>query len=112
MTSRRVFVIWSHPIFHESLRLLLNHPGIEWVGATSDHRAAHEAILRHQPDTVLLEEGEDEEVPCEAVRIIGAGPTNVRVIRLSLSDNELSVYHRERRTIGAAEELLQIIQGD
>ncbi len=112
MTNRRVFVIWTHPLFHESIRLLLNHPGIEWVGATPDHRVAREEIIRLQPDTILIEEGESGGTPGEAMGILETGPSDVRVIRLSLADNALSVYHREQRVVGQAEDLLRLIQND
>jgi hypothetical protein len=35
MAVRRVFVIWANPIFRESVRLLLRHPDVEWVGELS-----------------------------------------------------------------------------
>ena len=36
MSTQRVFIIWSYPLFHESVRLFLEHPDIKLVGATSD----------------------------------------------------------------------------
>ncbi len=36
MTGRRMFVICSHPLFLKSLRVLLDHPEIEWVGLATD----------------------------------------------------------------------------
>ena len=109
MTARRVFVIWTHPLFHESISLLLKHPDVEWVGATSDHAAALEQITSLQPDTILIEE-EHGDVAAEALKILEASAAAVRIIRLSLADNELSVYHREQRTVGQAEDLLRLIQ--
>jgi DNA-binding NarL/FixJ family response regulator len=109
--TRQVFVIWTHPIFHESVRLLLNHPDVEWVGATSDYAAAKNEILSIQPDTILIEDVQDS-ASAEMMEILKAGPQNVRVIGLSLADNELSVYHRERRTVGQAGDLLRLILCD
>jgi hypothetical protein len=34
----------------------------------------------------------------------------MRVVRLSLADNELKIYHREQRTVGRAEDLLHLVQ--
>ncbi len=110
MATRRVFVIWSNPLFHESLRLLLNHPEVEWVGATSDHAAAHDQIVSLCPDTILIEEEEGGNAPAETLEILEASSADMRVIRLSLVDNELKVYHREQRTVGRAEDLLRLIQ--
>jgi DNA-binding NarL/FixJ family response regulator len=111
MTARRVFVVWTHPIFRESVRLLLRHPGIEWVGATSDYAAAKDEILSVRPDTVLVE-GIAGSMPTEVMEILEASLWNVRVIGLSLADNELSVYHREHRTVARGEELLRLVLSD
>ena len=112
MAARRVFVIWSNPLFHESLRLLLNHPEVEWVGATSDHATAHDQIVSLFPDTILIEEEEESNASAETLEILGTGSADVRVIRLSLTDNELRIYHREQRTVGQAEDLLKLIRGE
>jgi DNA-binding NarL/FixJ family response regulator len=113
MADRRVFVIWAHPLFHESVRLLLNHPEIEWVGATSDYKTALGDITNLQPDTILIEETEPaaiSRVPLRVMEILEACSWNSRVVELNLKDNELSIYHREKRTVGQAEDLLHLIQ--
>lgn len=111
MTIRRVYAIWTHPIFHESVRRLLSHPDIEWTGATSDYAAAKQALLDLRPDTVLVEKVEGE-VPAEIKDVLETIPWAVRIISLGLDDNKLSLYHRERRTIERPEDLLHLIQGD
>ena len=112
MRIRRVFIIWAHPLFHEAVRRILADTEIEWVGGTSDHAAAHDQIARLQPDTILIEEGEGGSASAEALEILEASSADVRIIRLSLADNELRVYQREQRTLGRAEELLRLIQSD
>ena len=112
MATHRVFVIWTHPLFHEAVRRLLSHPDIDWVGATSDHVAARDQIVNLCPDTILIEEGEGGGVPAEALEILEDSTSDVRVIRLSLADNELRVYHRAQRTVKHAEDLLHLIQID
>ena len=108
MVARRVFVIWTHPLFLEAVRLLLNCPEIEWLGETSDHHLAREQIAALRPDTVLVEE--DQNVLAEIVEILEADAGATKVIRLSLEANTLSVYHREDRTITHADDLLRLIQ--
>lgn len=110
MATRRVFVIWKHPLFREAVRLLLNCPEIEWVGDSSDHVAAREQITKFNPDTVLVEE--DTDVLAEIVEILEASTAATKVIRLSLAANELSIYHREERTIAQVGDLLQLIRDE
>jgi DNA-binding NarL/FixJ family response regulator len=111
MTIRRVFVIWTHPLFHESVRLLLERPQIEWVGATSDHEAAHHHIASLQPDTILIEELEGGQAGEEALKLLEGISSDIRIIRFSLENNELTIYHREQRTVGQAGDLLKLIEG-
>ena len=112
MATRRVFVLWTHALFYDSLRLLLNQPGIEVVGTTSDNLAARDQIAGLQPDTVLVEEDEGENGPEEILRMLEASPAGMRIIRLSRADNELKVYHREKRIVGKADDLLRLIQNE
>ena len=109
MTTRRVFVIWTHPLFHESVRLLLNRAQIEWAGATSDHEAAQRDIASLRPDTILIEELEGSRAGEETLKLLESISSDIRIIRLSLENNELTIYHRERRTVGQAGDLSKLI---
>jgi DNA-binding NarL/FixJ family response regulator len=111
MADRRMFVIWTHPLFHESVRLLLDHPGLEWVGETSNYEAAQDALQQLRPDTILIEEA-GTTTPNKIMEILEACPWDVRVLGLNLEDNHLKVYHREQRTVGQVEDLLNLIQDD
>jgi AmiR/NasT family two-component response regulator len=105
---RRVFVIWTNPLFLDFVRLLLRHPAVELVGATSDHAASQSEIDRLRPDAVIVEETDEEESPGEIVSILRSGPM---VFRLGLSTNELSAYQRRRWAVGRAEDLLRVLLG-
>ena len=107
MAMRRVFVIWTYPLFLAAVRRLLTGPDIEWVGDSSDHVAAREQMARLGPDIVLVEEGKD--VLAEIVQILEANTNATKVIRLSLAANALSVYHREERTIAQVDDLLRLV---
>jgi DNA-binding NarL/FixJ family response regulator len=111
-TARRVFVIWVHPIFHDSVRVLLQRPDVDWVGATNDHAAAPAQIAALRPDTVLIEEDEGGDASAEALSILASSVADVRVIRLSMADNELNIYHREHRTVAKADDLFRLIQSE
>ena len=90
------------------MRLLLDHPDIKLVGATSDYKTAHDEILGLQPDTIIVEEGE-QGIPSEMMKYLEAYPWNVRVTFLNLTDNQLNMYQHEQRTMGQADDLLHLI---
>ena len=112
MAGRSVFVVWQHPLFFEAVRLLLNESSVSLVGATSDPQQARTQIEDLSPNVVILEHSDDqalEEEDRETMAILHAGP---HVIRLSLADNELNVYRRERRTVGKIEDLVNLLKND
>ena len=109
--SHRLFVIWTNPLFRDSVRLLLSHPDLQWVGEASDWETAQPEILSLQPDTILIEEGEDN-VSIEATQILKASLWNVRVVSVSLDNNKLSLFCREQKTVGQAEDLLNLVLGE
>lgn len=110
MAVRRVFVIWTNPLFHDAARLLLKHPDIIILGATADFTTAHEDIMRLQPDTILFEKT-SVGVPVDVMGILEADTWDMRIIGLSLDNNEMSLYHHEHQTIVEAGDLLQLVLG-
>ncbi len=109
MDSRRVFVIWIHPLFFESLRLLLKSADVQWIGSSHSSEKKYEEIHRLKPDTILIEEEENGQIPNNMLELMEAGSSNIRVFRLSLTDNDLQIYHREKRTVVQADDLLNLI---
>ncbi len=111
MLSHRLFIVWSHPLFCELVRLLLEHPAILTVGSASEYGEALTKLETLKPDVIIVEETQDSAVtPIEPLEILRACPWAPRVIRLSLHDNELWVYHRERWTIGSREDFLHLVR--
>jgi hypothetical protein len=111
MATQRVYVIWTHPLFRESARLLLNHPDVEWLGATSSFATAQDEIPSLLPDTILVEETSGD-LSSEVLEILEHSPGNVRMISLSLTDNRLSIYNHEQREVGQSDDLLRSILRD
>lgn len=109
MATRRVFVVWTHPLFREALQRLLAGPQVEWLGATSDAQAGQRQIRELQPDTILVEHAPGADQAFEISTLLEAAAAGVRIIHLSLSENELNVYHREQRSVDRAADLLQLI---
>jgi DNA-binding NarL/FixJ family response regulator len=114
MAVRRVFIVWSHPIFHESVRALLSHhPKIEVVGSTSEHATAQSEFDKLKPDIILIEKPEEDvDVMTSTMQILENSSWGPRLAYLSLDDNDLRVYHREERTVAEAEDLINLILSD
>lgn len=107
MPARRVYVIWTHPLFHDSARLLLQHPEILWVGSSSDLAGAREDIRRLQPDTIVIEETGCV-LPMDAIKFLEEERRSLRIIGLSLESDQMSLYDIECLAVTTVDELLQI----
>ncbi len=109
MANHQVYVIWTNPLFHDSLRQLLDHSDIEWVGAASDFSSAVEEISHLHPDTILIEEMAGETTTSTFMKIVGKFQWDLRVIGVSLNDNQMSVFQHAQQTVGQPEDLIRLI---
>ncbi len=107
MARRRVFLIWTYPLFKEVVCLLLGQSEVELLGATSDHAEALDLIADLKPDVVIVEVAEGDQSNCEeTISILQVSP---RVIRLSLDNNEMKIYQRHDRMMTNVEDLFSLI---
>jgi hypothetical protein len=88
---------------------MLDHTEIDWVGAASDFTIAVEEISRLHPDTILIEELEGETTTSAFMEIVEKFQWNLRVVGISLNDNQLSVYQHAQQTVGQPEDLIRLI---
>ena len=110
MTVRSIFIIWKHPLFYDSVRLLLEHPAIKWVGETSDCETARHQIAVVHPEIILIEE-ESQSPSEETLSFLETTPWPVIIIGLSLVSNQLIVYRREQCFVEKDGDLLQVVLG-
>lgn len=108
MSTRSVYVIWRHPLFLESVRLLLEHPDIQFVGTNSDYSIAREELVSLQPNTIIIEEVLEDQ-SFQVIDILESCPWNVLVVLISIEDNQLNLYQREQRIVGQAGDLLKLV---
>jgi DNA-binding NarL/FixJ family response regulator len=109
MATRQVYVIWAQPLFHDTLRKLLNHTDIDWVGAASDFAIAVEEISSLKPNTILVEEREGETISSTFMKILEKVHRDLRVVGVSFNDNQLNIYQHEHQTVGQPEDLIRMI---
>jgi DNA-binding NarL/FixJ family response regulator len=110
MDFHRIFVIWDHPLFYESLRLLLQGVDIEWVGSAHSSEREYTRIHQLTPDIIFIEEKESGDIPFNVIDLMKTNSQHLRIFGLSLADNDLMIYHREKRTVLQADDLLNLIR--
>ncbi len=111
MSKRKVFVIWNHPLFFESVRLLLQDSSIEWVGSCHICNDTNIQVAGIYPDTILIEEIDGGVTPARVLELLEIRTPHLRIFRLNLNDNDLQIYHKEQRTVMQSDDLLQLIRG-
>lgn len=111
MAKHRVYILWTHPLFSETVGRLLGGADVDIVGGSSDPTVGMDEIGRMQPDVVIAEEGPSG-APTEAIEALRAGPSEMLILGLNLNDNGLQVYRREQRTVADPEDLLQILRSN
>jgi hypothetical protein len=109
--TQRVYILWSYPLFHQTVSLLLKRPAFLIVGAESDREQARREIEHLQPDIILLEETPDgAPIDADILEFLKSSAWEPRIARLSLQDNDLRIYQREYRVIETPEDLLALLQ--
>lgn len=107
----RVFILSQHPMFGRGLESLLHREaGLELVGQETDEEQAIEQIRALKPQVVIWDSNgtQDGTMPT-IIRILRENP-GIRVIGLSLHNNNLYVYQVTQQIASGLEELVKAIK--
>jgi TorA maturation chaperone TorD len=109
----RVLLVSQFPLFSEGLhKLLACEDQIEIVAEEEDATRAMERFKALQPDVVIVDsESPTGDLAALSLRILKEGK-QVRVIGLSLRENAVYVYRKERIIAHRVEDLMNAIESD
>ena len=91
-TGLRVVVTDDHPVFRQGLRTLLEDLDVEVVAEAADGEEAVAAVGRERPDVVLMDLQLPGVTGVEATRRIVADHPEVKVLVLSMVDDDQAVF--------------------
>jgi len=92
MSAVRILLVDDHPLFLDGVRAALARADdLEVVGEAHDVRGAVAAALDLRPDVVLMDLGLPDGSGIEATREILAGAPDVRVLVMTMSDQDDAV---------------------
>lgn len=109
LNVNRIFIISGHLLFSYGLEsLLCEETNLEIIGQEKDMEQAIDQIKRLQPDVVVLD---SDNALSQITPILHASP-GVKVISLSLQNNDLYVYQAKQWVARETEDLLEAIKAD
>ena len=86
--------------------------GVEIVGMERDDRQALDKIRRLRPDVIVMDSGASPEDCSLTVSGIFQEIPHARVIALSLRENGIDVYDKQRIVAAGPEDLLRVLRGE
>jgi DNA-binding NarL/FixJ family response regulator/anti-sigma regulatory factor (Ser/Thr protein kinase) len=110
LKSLRIMIVDDHPLFLEGLHNLLVVRGFTVVGSAQDGQEALDKALILNPDVILMDLNMPHMTGIEATRQIKAMRPGVKIIILTVSDNEENLY--QALLNGASGFLLKNLDGD
>jgi DNA-binding NarL/FixJ family response regulator len=111
MSTKRVIMLFSHPLFGQGVETLLRREsGVEIVGRESDANRLLQRVKELRPDVVIVDGADPVCDPLPLVMRILTEVGGTRVIGLNLKDNSMFVYQGERRMVKAVHDLMQAIE--
>lgn len=107
---KEIFIISNHAMFSYGLESLLRQkPDFEIVGQSEKLNAAIDQIKALAPDVVILDtDGPPSGRSKDIVRILESVP-GVKIVGLSLQNNNIHIYQTRRWIASGVEDLLEAI---
>lgn len=111
MNPPRVYLIGVNRLVCEAVNALLHREGIELVGMETDSDLALAQVNALEPDVVLIEsDGKSDAGILSALTRFAYKKENLLLIRLSLTSEELHIYHQEQRRLINMQDLIGAIR--
>lgn len=110
MDRCRVLILYTNRLFAEGVESILGRePWLEVVGMEECSERALAFIHLFHPDVVVIDANERLKCAVTIFPILQANPA-IRVISLSMADNNIEVYHRHQILATKREDLVEAIQ--
>ncbi len=108
MATRHIFILWSNPLFQDSVSRLLDHPDIVCMGSAEISTASLPELQQQHLDAIIYEK-KDSNTTGEIINLLEPGAGPLHLIGFNLEDNELWSYHCEHKVIARAEDLEEMV---
>ncbi len=114
MDPPRVFLVYVNRLVCEAVNVLLSREGIRLIGMETDPDLALRLVTGLLPDVVLVEgngAGTDAGLMSRLAAMVYEHE-NLRIIRLSITDGQVHIYHQEQRRLVTTQDLIQAVRAN
>ena len=111
MDHPRIFLICVNRLVCEAVNVVLRREGFDLVGLETDPQTALAQVRALNPDVVVVEgNGDDTDAKLlTGLARLAYEHVNLRIIRLSMIDEQLHIYHQEQRRMVTTQDLVMAI---
>ncbi len=111
MDRPRIYLICVNRLVCEGVRMVLRRKGFNLVGLETDPQAALVQIRELDPDVVVVENKGDSTDAKLMTKLVALAyeKGNLRIIHISLANENLHIYHREQRRMLTTQDLITAI---
>ncbi len=112
MDPPSVFLIYVNRLVCDAVDALLSREGIRLIGTETDPDLAIRLVSGLLPDIVLVEgngNGTDAGLMSRLAALVYEHE-NLRVIRLSITDGQVHIYHQEQRRLVTTQDLIEAVR--
>jgi len=108
--SNRIFLISHHPLFAEAIIHILQDEGIEVANIAASLDAALPLLKEHQPDTIIVDCGENYPPDANTVSLLTGADEDRQVIFLTLDGNQMIIHRRQHVGDATATDLVSVLR--
>lgn len=110
MCAERVLILSDQPLFAQGVRALIQASAVaNVIGVEPCDENVAAIVHTLHPDLIILEDAQDPS-PALVMALLDALP-DVRLIRLSLDRNVMSVYEGRQLVANGAQDLVRVLEG-
>jgi len=109
MAKRRVFILYSHPLFAKGVESLLHQEAdLEVAGLSLDQGDSSEAVKAFGPDVVIIDS--ESQVVAQLVPTLLQQHPGLKVVSMNPGENEVTIHYRQQERVTTIGDLVEILR--
>lgn len=109
MAKRRVFILYSHPLFAKGVESLLHQePELEVASLSLDEGDPSGPVKAFGPDVVIIDS--DSQVVAQLVAALLQKHPKLKIVTMIPGENEVTVHYQQQERVTTVSDLVEILE--